>query len=87
MWPCSDRIHSTASSSRLVGEHRSENDMTDKFDVRNAGLVTDHDAPAQIDLDADVFEVEASDVWPATDGDEPRANGVSVMPSYSQDKR
>jgi len=33
-------------------------------------LVVDYDAPAQIGFDPDVFEVEAIDVWPATDGDE-----------------
>jgi hypothetical protein len=33
---------------RLVGEHRSESDIANTFDVRNADveLVVDHDAPA-----------------------------------------
>jgi hypothetical protein len=32
-------------------------------------LVVDHDAPSRIDFDADVFEVEAFDIWPTADGD------------------
>ncbi len=57
---------------RLVGEHRSERNITDAFNVRNAGveLVVDHDAPARIDFDADVFEVEALDIWPTADSNE-----------------
>ena len=42
---------------RLVGEHRSESDIANTSDVRDAGieLVVDHDAPARIDIDADIF--------------------------------
>ena len=57
---------------RLVCKHRPESDIADTSDVRNTGveLVVDHDAPARIDFDADVFEVEVFDIWPTTDGDE-----------------
>ena len=57
---------------RLVREHRSESDVADELDVWHAGveLAVDHDAPARIDLDTNVFEVEALDVWPAIDGNE-----------------
>jgi len=56
----------------LVREHRSESDVADTLDVWHAGveLVLDHDAPPRIDLDTNVIEVEAFDVWPATDGNE-----------------
>ena len=51
---------------------QSKSDIAVIFHVENAGveLVVDYDAPAQLDFDVDVFEVEAFDVWPATDGDE-----------------
>jgi hypothetical protein len=63
-----------------VGEHRSKSDIADTFDVRNAGveLVVDHDAPSRIDFDANVFEVEAFDIWPTADGDENNI-GVDLM--------
>ena len=32
-------------------------------------LVSDHDAPARIDFNADVFEIEAFDIWPTAGGD------------------
>ena len=52
-------------------EHRSQSDVADALDVdTGVELVVDHDAPAQINFDANVFEVEAFDVWPATDGNE-----------------
>lgn len=38
--------------------------------ARSCPLLIDHDAPARIDLNTDIFEVEAFDVWPAADGDE-----------------
>jgi hypothetical protein len=40
--------------------------------VRHAPVesVVDHDEPTRIDLDTDVFEIEAFDVWSATDGDQ-----------------
>jgi hypothetical protein len=46
-----------------VGEHQSESDIANTFDVRNARfeLVVDHDAPARIDFDANVDEVEGFD--------------------------
>jgi hypothetical protein len=55
-----------------VGEHRSEGDITDTSDVRNAGveLVVDHNASARINFDADIFEVEVFDIWPTANGDE-----------------
>ena len=54
------------------GGRQSESDIVDIFHVGNAGveLVVDYDAHAQLDFDVDAFEVEAFDVWPATDGDE-----------------
>ncbi len=56
----------------FVRKHRSEGHVANTFDVRHARvkLVIDHDAPARVDFDADLFEVEALDVWPASDGDE-----------------
>jgi hypothetical protein len=56
----------------LVRKHRSEGDVTDALDVRHAcvELVVDHDAPARVDFDTDVFKSEAVDVWPAADGNE-----------------
>jgi hypothetical protein len=55
-----------------VGEHRSESNIADTFDVRSAGieLIVNDDTPTRIDLDADIFEVEAFDIWPTADGDE-----------------
>ena len=52
---------------RLVSEHRSESDIADTFDVRNADveLVVDHDVPSRINFDANIFEIEAFDIWPA----------------------
>jgi hypothetical protein len=63
-----------------VGKHRSESDIANTLDVRNAGieLVVDHDAPARIDFDTDVFEVEAFDIWPTADGDENNV-GLELM--------
>jgi len=57
---------------RLVHEHWSEGDVADALDVRHTRveLVVDHDAPARVDFDADIFDAEALDVWPAADGDE-----------------
>jgi len=46
-----------------VREHRSQSDVADALDVdTGVELVVDHDAPAQINFDANVFEVEAFDV-------------------------
>jgi hypothetical protein len=57
---------------RLVDKHRAESNIADTSDVRNASVeyLVDHDAPARIDFDADVFEVVAFDVWPTADADE-----------------
>ena len=40
------------------------------FDIRNASveLIIDHDTPEKIDFNADVFEIEALDIWPTADG-------------------
>ena len=56
---------------RLVGVHRSASDIADTFDIRDASieLVIDHDTLARIDFNADVFEIEAFDIWPTTGGD------------------
>ena len=56
----------------LASEHRTKRDITYTLDFRHARveLVVDHDAPARIDFDADLFEIEAFYVWPAADGDE-----------------
>ena len=56
----------------LVREHGPEGHVADALDVRHARveLVVDHDAPARVDFDADIFEAEALDVWPAADCDE-----------------
>ena len=57
---------------RLVREHGPEGHVADALDVRHARvkLVVDHDAPARVDFDADVFEAETFDVGSAADGDE-----------------
>jgi hypothetical protein len=49
-----------------------QRDVTDVLDIWHARveLVVDHDAPARIDFDTDIFEIKAFDVWPAADGDE-----------------
>jgi hypothetical protein len=54
-----------------VREHRPESDVADALDARHARveLVVDHDAPARINFDTNVFEAEAVNVWSATDGD------------------
>ena len=49
---------------RLVDNHQPKSDIANTFDVRDCGieLVVNHDVPTRIDLDADVFEVEAFDI-------------------------
>jgi hypothetical protein len=55
---------------RLVREHRSESDVTNAPDVRHAciELVVDHDPPARVDLDPNLFKTETIDIWSAADG-------------------
>ena len=49
---------------RLVREHVPEGHVANALDVRYARveLVVDHDAPARVDFDADVFDAETFDV-------------------------
>ena len=56
----------------LVDKHCSENDIANAFDVQDSSieLVINHNAPTQIDLDADVFKVEAFELSPTANGDE-----------------
>ena len=57
---------------RLVDKRCTENDIVNAFDVQDSSnkLVVDHDAPAQIDFNTDVFKVEAFELSPTADGDE-----------------
>ena len=64
----------------LVDKHCFENDIANAFDVQDSSieLVVDHNVPAQIDLNADVFKVEAFELCPTANGDE-HNNHIKLM--------
>ena len=64
--------HRDAFLLHLVDKHCSKNDIANAFDVQDSSieLVIDHDAPTQIDFNADVFKVEAFELCPMADGNE-----------------
>jgi len=57
---------------RLVGEHGTEGNVADAFDVllRSGELIVDDDATSVVELNACSFEVKAFCVWPPANSDE-----------------